>query len=35
MNRRATERCRDRDGVVGRELTGTGSAEKAFAEFAA
>jgi hypothetical protein len=35
MNRRATERCRDRDGVVGRNLTGTGSVEKAVAEFVA
>jgi hypothetical protein len=41
MNRRATERssategCRDRAGVGGAELAGTGSAEKTVAELAA
>jgi hypothetical protein len=41
MNRRATERssategCRDRAGVVGAELAGTGRAEETVAELAA
>jgi hypothetical protein len=35
MDRRASERCRDRDGGVGRELTGSGSTKRAVAEFAA